>query len=48
MTMPQLDIAKLIDLDQLVPNGIKRFYELHQLYLNKLDTMIEHLEALEK
>jgi hypothetical protein len=44
----ELDIAKLIDLDQLVPSGIKRFYELHQLYLNKLDTMIEHLEALEK
>lgn len=44
----ELDIAQLMELDRLIPSGIKRFNELHQLYLGKLDKMIEHLDALEQ
>jgi hypothetical protein len=44
----ELDIAQLTELDQLIPDGITRFNELHQLYLSKLDKMIERLENLEK
>jgi hypothetical protein len=44
----ELDIEQLIELDGLIPDGITRFNKLHQLYLGKLDTMIEHLETLEK
>lgn len=44
----ELDTAQLIEFDQSIPTGITRFYELHRLYLGKLDLMIQHLEALDQ
>ena len=43
----ELDIDKLLQLDTSIPKGIERFYELHQSYLGKLETLIERIEALE-
>jgi len=39
-----LDIDKLRQLDQKVPETIKRFRELHPLYLNKLEAIIDQME----
>lgn len=44
----ELDTAQLIEFDQSIPAGITRFYELHRLYLGKLDLMIQHLETLDQ
>jgi hypothetical protein len=43
----ELDITKLIQIDSFVPATIKRFEDLHQGYLEKLDVLIQHIEALE-
>jgi hypothetical protein len=44
----ELDVARLRRLDQLIPDGLKRFDELHRLYLDKLDELIKQLETLEE
>ena len=37
----------LYNLNRSIPPGIQHFYELHQGYLDKLDLLIEQIEALE-
>lgn len=44
----ELNVAQLLELDQTVPDGIKRFQQLHQLYLDKLDQMITRLDTFEE
>jgi hypothetical protein len=44
----ELDIDKLLQVDSSIPKGIERFYELHQSYLDKLDTLIERIESLQE
>lgn len=41
------DISKLRQLDRFIPATIERFEVLHQSYLEKLDTLIEYVEALD-
>ena len=43
----ELDISKLLQLDSSIPATIERFEALHQSYLEKLDTLIEYVEALD-
>ena len=43
----ELDIARLLQLDASVPATIKQFEMLHQGYLEKLDELIQHIEALD-
>lgn len=43
----ELDIAKLLQLDSSIPATIERFEELHRGYLEKLDVLIQRVEALD-
>ena len=43
----ELDTTKLLQLDSSIPATVERFKELHQNYLEKLDILIQHVEALD-